>query len=351
MHRTHPFEHEWTQPSGAPAPDPTCVDVAVLDMNYGMPNLGHDALIGHLETIVHGLAAELDAARLRVRAISYDVRRELQLPEHDGQFRLYIGTGGPGHLDPRQNDGQQAWAQGVDEQSAAWERPLFALFDAIHADRDAAMIGICHSFGLLCRWSGIAEPAVRGPEKGGKSAGIVGNVLCDAALEHPWFQKLSSASPDGQRVTVTDSRLFDLLPTGRVPEGMTVLAKEEAGEAVTMAEFARSPDGTPRMIAVNSHPEIINPALLSSIMREKLAAGDVDEAWVDERQSILDRQFADRPAEAALEATSEAVLFGPLRTQLSGLVRERAATARATVPAPVYVVRQRAPLDDAAQAA
>ena len=30
------------------------------------------------------------------------------------------------------------------------------LFDAIHAHEEAALIGVCHTFGVLCRWSGAA---------------------------------------------------------------------------------------------------------------------------------------------------------------------------------------------------
>ena len=46
---------------------------------------------------------------------------------------------------------------------------------------------MCHTFGVMCRWLGIADAVLRGPEKGGKSFGIVDNLLTDAALEHPWF--------------------------------------------------------------------------------------------------------------------------------------------------------------------
>src|SRR5205814_2195673 len=78
----------------------------------------------------------------------------------DGRFKVYIATGGPGHLDPRQNDGVSWWAQGVEE-SASWEAPLFHLFDAIHSHPKARLISICHSFGLMCRSSGVAKPVLR----------------------------------------------------------------------------------------------------------------------------------------------------------------------------------------------
>ena len=61
-----------------------------------------------------------------------------------------LGTGGPGHVDPAFNDGGDG-SQGIVE-SPAWESPLFTLFDAVRAHPDAALIGICHTFGVMSRW-------------------------------------------------------------------------------------------------------------------------------------------------------------------------------------------------------
>src|SRR5262245_19500058 len=177
-------------------------------MNHGWPNVGHDAVV---QALRHA-AADLPAG-MTLRAISFDVRKALQLPNpDDDRFALYIGTGGPGHPDPRRNDGVAPLSQGVAE-SPAWESPLFSLFDA-SADRDdAALLAVCHTFGLMCRWLKVAEPVPRGPEKGGKSEGVLDNLLTPTAREHPWFAALAGRlSPDG-RLRVLDSRLFDLIPT------------------------------------------------------------------------------------------------------------------------------------------
>ena len=71
---------------------------------------------------------------------------------------------------------------------------------------------MCHTFGVMCRWLGIADVVLRGPEKGGKSSGIVDNVLTDAALEHPWFSRLARELPDRRRLKILDNRLYDLIP-------------------------------------------------------------------------------------------------------------------------------------------
>src|SRR5689334_15059183 len=104
-----------------PSPDPRVLDVAVLDMNHGWPNVGHDAIVMAIQTIACDVREILLASRLRVRAISYDVRRGLVIPPRpDAHGGIYVGTGGPGHLDPRQNDGVSPGSQGIRE-DPGWE--------------------------------------------------------------------------------------------------------------------------------------------------------------------------------------------------------------------------------------
>ena len=58
-----------------PAPDPRAVDVAVLDMNHGWPNLGHDSLVRSLLEGDPERRREELRTGLFVRVLSYDVRR------------------------------------------------------------------------------------------------------------------------------------------------------------------------------------------------------------------------------------------------------------------------------------
>src|SRR5215213_5297519 len=135
--------------SAPPADEDNFIDVALLDMNHSWPNVGHDALAHAVMDAAEHYRHEIVDAGLKLRLISYDVRRRLSLPEPpNGRFQLYVGTGGPGHLDPRENDGVSAFSQGVAE-TAEWEAPLFRLFDDILSSRTAAMMAICHSFGLV----------------------------------------------------------------------------------------------------------------------------------------------------------------------------------------------------------
>jgi hypothetical protein len=313
-----------------PSPSPDFIDVALLDMNHSWPNVGHDGIVHAVLDAAEEMRPALVAAGQKVRVISFDVRRTLLLPEPpNGRLRLYLGTGGPGHLDPRFNDGQSPLSQGIAE-SNAWERPLFDLFDAIAADREAALIGICHSFGLMCRWSGIAQPQPREE----KSSGMPENVLGSEAGSHPWFRQFAAALPDRRHFKVIDNRLFDLVATGTVPAhvGVSVIAREhESSDSFTIVEFARDPSGTmPRILGVNHHPEIIDREHIMVVLEEKRAHGEVTTDWYRERATTM-REMLVGDAERQSRLTSEYTFIGPLRFHLRHLIEER--TAEAAQPA------------------
>jgi hypothetical protein len=319
------------RPGDLPPADPRVVDVAVLDMNHGWPNLGHDGLIHSLLDLSCELLPLAEETGVRVRALSFDVRRSRMIPEPPGgRFALYLGTGGPGSLDPHENDGLSETCQGIRE-DPSWQAPLFRLFDRILADESAALLAVCHTFGVLCRWSGLARPVLRGPAKGGKSAGVLENVLAPEATRHPWFRQLAREAAGGERLRILDNRLFDLIPrSGPFPEGMTPIGWETLGvggprgEAITMIELARDPAGTmPRIFGVNHHPEVMDRARQMQIVDQKLERGEVSAEWVAERREALTRTFPDEDSEQRLRQTSDYTLLGPLRFHLRRQVRQR----------------------------
>jgi hypothetical protein len=315
-----------------PPPDDHTIDVAILDMNYGWPNLGHDSLVHAVMDAACDFLPGLEENGLRVRVISHEIRRRGTIPEPPGgRFRLYLGTGGPGHLDPRCNDGFSPGCQGIRE-DPAWEARLFRLFDAILADEDAALLSVCHTFGVMCRWTGVARPVLRPPEKGGKSAGIQENALTDGGLRHPWFRQLSERLPDGRRLRVVDHRLFDLIPEPRpLPAGFLAVGHEvrgvggPEGEGLTMMEFARDRGGVmPRVFGVNHHPEIVDRSRQMMLLRQKLERGEVTPEWSEERAQIMSESQPDDMGDQLLHLTSDYTLLGPLRFYLYRQVRERA---------------------------
>lgn len=288
-------------PRDLPPPDENAIDIALLDMNCGYANLGHDAIVAIVRDAADERAHDLSAAGRRVRILSYALRDKLMVPDHAaGRHRLYLGTGGPGHLDPRRNVAERG-TQEISE-NPAWEPHLWALFDAIAADPEAALYGVCHTFGLVCRWSGVAQPVLRGPEKGGPMSGIGTNLLTQQALRHPWFSRMAACG-SGDAVPVLDSRHYDLLPNGASRPGATAIAFEcdaagtAPGAALTMLEIARETDGTPRFFAVNSHPEISDARRVGELLERMLASGTIDRALYDQRSAILPVLRDDRSAE------------------------------------------------------
>jgi hypothetical protein len=318
------------QPDDVPAPDRRVVDLALLDMHHGWPNLGHDALVHVIQNQVCDLREALLPRGMAVRIISYDIRRGHAIPEPPGdRLEVYVGTGGPGHLDPRQNDGRRAGSQGIAE-DPRWEAPLFAIFDAIAHDERAALFGVCHTFGVMCRWLGVAEAVIRSPAKGGKSAGIVENVLTGDAADHPWFGRFASRLADGRHFPVLDSRLYDLVQRSSMAK-VIPLAHEAVGshggegEALTMIEVARDAElGLPRILAVNHHPEIVNRDRQLTVLRKKLERGEVSDEWYAERLHTLQQPVEDRAGERMLQLTSSYTLLAPLRAQVYQAISRRA---------------------------
>jgi hypothetical protein len=319
------------QPDEAPDPDPRIVDVAILDMNHGWPNVGHDAIVMAVRTVACNLAATMGTAGLRVRAVSWDVRRGLAIPPPPGDLGgVYVGTGGPGHLDPAHNDGVSEGTQGIAE-DPSWEGPLFQLFDDIRREPEAALIGVCHTFGVMSRWLGVADPVLRGPDKGGKSTGIVESLLTDQASTHPWFGGLVETSPLASRIRVLDSRLFDLIPRAGLEQSVAPLGFETigvggpAGNAITMWEAERDPSGrVPRVFGVNHHPEIVDRVRVLMLLWQKRARGEVSHEWYSERAEAMTVTLRDHDADRRLDLTSKYTLYGPLHYFVQRQVQRRA---------------------------
>ncbi len=313
------------RPGDEPPPVPGVVDVAVLDMHHGFANLGHESIVDTLLEIARTERIRIGAGAPGLRVVSFDVRRRLAVPSDPRRYRLAVGTGGPGAIDPAENDGVSSGSQGVRE-DPSWEPGLFRYFDDVLADPSLHLLGICHTFGLLCRWSHVAVSILRGEAKGGKSTGVVGNVLTGAAREHPWFSELWRWSRAG-RIDVLDSRLYDLVPTGN-GHGLrlafeAISGTASPGNAVTMIEMARDDDGVaPRVWGVNFHPEIGDRGLQRTRLDRLAARGEVTPEWVDERRRALDLWNASEAAERGLQRTSAFAFEGPLRRIVARLLSE-----------------------------
>jgi len=314
----HFFEYVRLQDDSVPAARRDRIDIALLDMNHSWPNVGHDSLVHAVLELSGELRDELLRLGAKVRVISYDVRRANRLPEApNGRFQLYLGTGGPGHLDPRLNDGVHEYSQGVTE-TADWEAPLFHLFDDILANPTAALMAICHSFGLVCRWSDVASPVLRSE----KSSGMPVNRLSREALQHPWFAEFARELPDGLHFRVVDNRLFDLI-LDRPGKSLPIAFEAEGSTGLTMVELARDPGGLmPRILGVNHHPEIIDRDHIMQVLDEKRDHGEVSDQWYSERATTM-RDLFHGESERQSRLTSRYTLLEPLRFHLERVIRSR----------------------------
>lgn len=315
IHDTFDFFQYVRLTDSVPEAEANTIDVAILDMNHSWPNVGHDSVVHALLEIADGLAPQLRSSGQRMRVLSFDIRRQMLVPEaRGGRFGLFVGTGGPGHLDPRENDGVKEFSQGINE-STAWEAPLFQLFDDVMKSENAGLFAICHSFGLMCRWSGIAHPELRAE----KSSGMPENSLAPVAQQHPWFSRFAGELGDNQTFRVVDNRLFDLVWDG----GAQPIAFETPGSNVlTMVEFARHDDGMPRVFGVNHHPEIVDREHIMLVLEEKRAHGEVSDSWYRER-AVTMRELFQGENERQSRLTSKYTLIEPLRAHVTRLVHER----------------------------
>ncbi len=174
--------------------------------------------------------------------------------------------------------------------------------------------------------------SLRGPEKGGKSSGVVENVLTDAALEHPWFSRLAHELPDRRRLKILDNRLYDLIPpSAGLPSDVVGLSCEALGvcgppgDALTAIEVARDRSGTmPRILGVNHHPEIVNRSRQLTILKKRMERGAVTAEWYAERAKALTETIADERGDQWLHLTSAYMFLGPLRYHLYRQIRLRA---------------------------
>lgn len=327
------------RPEQLPVTDERIIDVAVLDMNHGWPNLGHDSLVHLVQDAACDTFEILKSSGLKLRALSFDVRGSGILPQDPSPYvNIYLGTGGPGNIDPNLNDGHSEGSQGIQE-NADWEGRTFDLFDAIREHKNAVLLSVCHTFGVMCRWAGIASPRLRGPEKGGKSTGILENILTPEAKQHPWFGRFAQALPDSGKFRIVDNRLFDLIPNGPLPDGLTAIGYETLGingaqgEALTMVEWRRDEAGImPRIFGVNHHPEIMDRARQLMILERKHNRHEVSDHWYQERIDILTQSYPEENSELLLALTSDYTLAAPFRFHLYREIRLRAEALGHSIP-------------------
>jgi len=89
-----------------------------------------------------------------------------------------------------------------------------------------------------------------------------------------------------------------------------------------MIEFARDTAGVmPRVFGSNHHPEILDRFRQTLVLENKLARGEVERSWYEERLEALTLTYPDDRDDARLHLTSDYSLLGPLRFHLHRALR------------------------------
>ena len=264
------------------------------------------------------------------------------VPDPPGRrFALYLGTGGPGHIDPHRNDGvAPGGSQGIHE-DPAWEPSPSG-----SSTRSRPTSGPPSSRSATLRGPlplvGRARPVLRGPRRG-KSTGDPPERADRRGPAPPLVPRTSRASGRSRRprcewsrtgcsISVPGGSAFPRVssPSAARRSGWGDLA----GEAVTMLEFARDRGGVmPRMFAVNHHPEIVDRFRQMMLLDQKRERGRGERASGTTSASTPSRPAARRGPRPAAAPDLRLHLLGPLRFHLYRQIRERLAERgrRATV--------------------
>ena len=222
------------------------INVAVLDMNEGMPNEGMRCIRDLLQNLKKSTTVELDWEE-------FEVRKSLQIPtlDHD----IYISSGGPGS--PLSSLGSE------------WENAYFKWLGLVdnwnkkpNNQNKKFVFLICHSFQLACRYFEVGEVIKR------KSTAF--GVFPIHMLKHhgtidPIFNGL------GDPFYGVDSRDYQVVQTNkqRVHElGGEILCIEKERPHVPLERAVMAIRFNPYMIGTQFHPEADAQGMSMYLQRE-----------------------------------------------------------------------------------
>ena len=222
------------------------INVAVLDMNEGMPNEGMRCIRDLLQNLKKSNTVELDWEE-------FEVRKSLQIPtlDHD----IYISSGGPGSplssLGSEWENAYFKWLGLVDN----WNK------NPINPNKKFVFL-ICHSFQLACRYFEVGEVIKR------KSTAF--GVFPIHMLKHhgtidPIFYGL------GDPFYGVDSRDYQVVQTNkqRVHElGGEILCIEKERPHVPLERAVMAIRFNPYMVGTQFHPEADAQGMSMYLQRE-----------------------------------------------------------------------------------
>lgn len=242
------------------------INVAILDMNEGMPNQGMRCIRDLLDNLKNNNAINLEWEE-------FEVRKNLQIPSLDHD--IYISSGGPGS--PLSSLGSE------------WENAYFKWLGMVdHWNKNPNnpnkkfVFLICHSFQLACRYFEIGEVIKR------KSTAF--GVFPIHMLKHqgkidPIFKGLADPFYG------VDSRDYQVIQTNkqRVHEmGGEVLCIEKERPHIDLERAVMAIRFNPYMVGTQFHPEADAQGMSMYLQREDKKQTVIENHGLIKWTSMLD---------------------------------------------------------------
>ena len=222
------------------------INVAILDMNEGMPNQGMRCIRDLLDNLKNNNAINLEWEE-------FEVRKNLQIPSLDHD--IYISSGGPGSP--------------LSSLGSAWENAYFKWLGMVdqwnknpNNPNKKFVFLICHSFQLACRYFEIGEVIKR------KSTAF--GVFPIHMLKHqgkidPIFKGLADPfygvdSRDYQVIQTNKQRILEM--------GAEVLCIEKERPHVDLERAVMAIRFNPYMVGTQFHPEADAQGMSMYLQRE-----------------------------------------------------------------------------------
>ena len=278
-----------------PPAEPDVIDVALLDMHHGWPNLGHDALVHAVQNAVCDLQTAWLPPDCGSACSPTTCGGATDPGAARGPSRHLRRHGRAGPPRSAMNDGRVARLAGHRE-DPRWEAPLFGLFDRIRADeRRRAARGLPH----LRRHVPLAGRRRGRPARRRTRAARARASSRTCSRTRPQSTRgsggsrascpISGACACSTTVSTTSSR-----GPARCRTASTIIAHETLGvggprgEALTMVEFARDADGVmPRDLRREPPSRDREPAQAADDPAQALERGEVTPEWYAERVAAL----------------------------------------------------------------
>jgi homoserine O-succinyltransferase len=237
----------------------TPIQVAILDMNDGNPNMGIDCLI---DIITRWGDQKNKAIQYQV----FDVRKKGEIPSLD--FDIYLSSGGPGSP--------------IESSQEQWDQAYTLWLDKILASNKLVLL-ICHSFQIACRHFNIGNVCLRKSKQ-------IGVLPVHFIEDNPLFEGLQDPfyaleSRSYQIIEPHDENLKKI--------GAKIIALEKHRPEVPLERALMGIQFSPYMYGVQFHPEGDPKKLIPYFNRSDVKDNMITEFGISKWQNTID--LLDRP--------------------------------------------------------